>query len=296
MSDSRRVRHPLTFFLVLAKHSLLGLLLALGPAQLLAEDHRTDNTENGSPAIAHVVTQSDVRSGDPLSQFLPHNLSTWHMFIDAGPVVKTVITLLLLASLITWTIAIAKFVELRQLQQQFQRQNIAARRIGGLQEAATLVDLQTGVGRLLLNAVQDELEISPPPTDKIGIKERSLSRLARIEAAAVRNMSVGTGALASIGSTSPFVGLFGTVWGIMNAFIGISQAHTTNLAVIAPGLAEALLATALGLVAAVPAVLAYNYFTRRINTARALISDLSATLMQLLSRDLDRADRALNHS
>jgi len=82
----------------------------------------------------------------------------------------------------------------------------------------------------------------------------------------------------------------------MNAFIGISQAHTTNLAVIAPGLAEALLATALGLVAAVPAVLAYNYFTRRINTARALISDLSATLMQLLSRDLDRADRALNQS
>ena len=79
-----------------------------------------------------------------------------------------------------------------------------------------------------------------------GVKERIASRLERIEAAAGRQMIRGTGILATIGATAPFVGLFGTVWGIMNSFIGISKSHTTNLAVVAPGIAEALLATALG--------------------------------------------------
>ena len=87
-------------------------------------------------------------------------------------------------------------------------------------------------------------------------------RLERVEAAMTRQISRGTGILATIGATAPFVGLFGTVWGIMNAFIGISESHTTNLAVVAPGIAEALLATAFGLVAAIPAVVIYNHLAR----------------------------------
>ena len=96
--------------------------------------------------------------------------------------------------------------------------------------------------------------------------------------------------LATIGSTAPFVGLFGTVWGIMNSFIGISNAHTTNLAVVAPGIAEALLATAFGLVAAIPAVMIYNVFARQTAAYRALLGDASAQVMRLVSRDLDRAE------
>ena len=93
--------------------------------------------------------------------------------------------------------------------------------------------------------------------------------------------------LATIGATAPFVGLFGTVWGIMNSFIGISESQTTNLAVVAPGIAEALLATALGLVAAIPAVVIYNVFARSTAGYRALLADAAAGVERLVSRDLD---------
>src|SRR5690606_245186 len=110
----------------------------------------------------------------------------------------------------------------------------------------------------------------------------------RMEVAAARRMTRGTGVLATIGAIGPFVGLFGTVWGIMNAFIGIAEAQTTNLAVVAPGIAEALLATALGLVAAIPAVVIYNHFTRRIAARKGLVADTSAAVLRLVSRDLSR--------
>jgi biopolymer transport protein ExbB len=102
-------------------------------------------------------------------------------------------------------------------------------------------------------------------------------------------MGRGIGILATIGATAPFVGLFGTVWGIMTSFIGISQAQTTNLAVVAPGIAEALLATAFGLVAAIPAVVIYNLFARAAAAHKAALADAVAATMRLLSRDLDRA-------
>ena len=121
-----------------------------------------------------------------------------------------------------------------------------------------------------------------------GVKERIASRFERIEAAAGRQMIRGTGILATIGATAPFVGLFGTVWGIMNSFIGISQAQATNLAVVAPGIAEALLATALGLVAAIPAVVIYNLLARMIAGYRVQLGDASAEVLRLVSRDLER--------
>ena len=124
--------------------------------------------------------------------------------------------------------------------------------------------------------------------DRDGVKERVASRLERIEAGYGRRIMRGTGVLATIGATAPFVGLFGTVWGIMNSFIGISKSQTTNLAVVAPGIAEALLATALGLAAAIPAVVIYNTFARSIAGYRALVGDASAEVLRLVSRDLDR--------
>src|SRR5471030_2418805 len=117
-----------------------------------------------------------------------------------------------------------------------------------------------------------------------GVKERLAIALTRIEARAGRGMAAGTGLLATIGSTAPFVGLFGTVWGIMNSFIGISQSHSTNLAVVAPGIAQALLATAIGLVAAIPAVVIYNHLARVISGYRTLLGDASAQLLLMVSR------------
>lgn len=144
----------------------------------------------------------------------------------------------------------------------------------------------------LVNAAREEVRISLDAQGHAsadGLKERVASRLSRIEAQASRRMSRGTGLLATIGSTAPFVGLFGTVWGIMNAFIGISQSQTTNLAIVAPGIAEALLATAIGLVAAIPAVVIYNVFARSITGYRQLLADASAGVERLVSRDVDFA-------
>jgi biopolymer transport protein ExbB len=124
--------------------------------------------------------------------------------------------------------------------------------------------------------------------EREGIKERLASRLERLEAAFGRRILRGTSVLATIGATAPFVGLFGTVWGIMNSFIGISKSHTTNLAVVAPGIAEALLATAFGLAAAIPAVVIYNVFARSIAGYRAELADAAAAVLRLVSLDLDR--------
>lgn len=219
---------------------------------------------------------------------LPHDLSPWGMFMAADIVVKAVMIGLAFASLVTWTVWLAKSLELAGATMRAQR---AARAIGeakSLADAANSLAKSGGPAALLVRAAQEEVAQSEgAPAAGVGLKERVASRLARIEAAAGRRMSRGTGVLATIGSTAPFVGLFGTVWGIMNAFIGISEAQTTNLAVVAPGIAEALLATALGLVAAIPAVVIYNVFARSITGYRQILADASAGVERLVSRDLD---------
>src|SRR5262249_10947160 len=129
---------------------------------------------------------------------------------------------------------------------------------------------------------------SPDLRDVAGIKERIAARFERIEAAVGRRMMRATGIVATIGATAPFVGLFGTVWGIMNSFIGISKLHTTNLAVVAPGIADALLAAACGLAAAIPAVVIYNGFARTIAHYRGLFADASVEVLALVGRDLTR--------
>jgi biopolymer transport protein ExbB len=221
---------------------------------------------------------------------LPHDLSPWGMFMAADIIVKAVMIGLAFASLVTWTIWLAKSLEIFGGKLRIRR---AVRAIGDaatLKQASHALDRSGGPGALLVRAAEEETALSAGALDHVsgdGLKERVTSRLSRIEAAASRRMSRGTGLLATIGSTAPFVGLFGTVWGIMNAFIGISQAQTTNLAVVAPGIAEALLATAMGLVAAIPAVVIYNVFARSIAGYRQILADASAGVERLVSRDLD---------
>lgn len=226
------------------------------------------------------------------SELLPRDLTPWGMFLNADPLVKGVLLGLAFASLVTWTVWLAKTIELVFARRRVREalEVLASARM--LAEAAKgIPGKDTSVGRFL-DAAVTELRLSDESTEKDGIKERIASRLERIEAACGRQIMRGTGILATIGATAPFVGLFGTVWGIMNSFIGISKSHTTNLAVVAPGIAEALLATAFGLAAAIPAVVIYNMFARSITGYRAQLGDASAAVLRLVSRDLDRQNAA----
>ena len=221
---------------------------------------------------------------------LPRDLSAWSMFLSADVLVQAVMLGLAFASVVTWTVWLAKTIELKRSTRRLRAETVAIADQCSLAEASQHLRPGRSVMRAFVRAAEAELELSSDLTDKIGIKERIATRLARLETAAARDMNRGTGLLATIGATAPFVGLFGTVWGIMNSFIGISKAQTTNLAVVAPGIAEALLATAMGLFAAIPAVIIYNFFARWIGGYRALVGDASADVLRLVSRDLDRRD------
>src|SRR5712675_176740 len=215
-------------------------------------------------------------------------LSPWSMFLSADVLVKAVMIGLAFASLMTWTIFIAKMIELAAAQRKLRSAlgNIIDSR--SLAEAQFALGVKTGVLSAFLAAAMREARLSAGISSDSGIKERAASSFAEISRAEARRIRFGMGLLATIGATSPFVGLFGTVWGIMNSFIGISKAQTTNLAVVAPGIAEALLATAFGLAAAIPAVIIYNHFTRVTKGYLELVSRASGAAGRLLSRDLDR--------
>jgi len=224
---------------------------------------------------------------------LPRDLSPWSMFMSADILVQVVMIGLAFASVVTWTVWLAKNIELWAALRRLRGAMEAISAERSLADAYARVGAQRGILPTLIDAAMLELHLSSDLGDKSGIKERIATRLARLEVAAGRDMNKGTGVLATIGATAPFVGLFGTVWGIMNSFIGISKAQTTNLAVVAPGIAEALLATAIGLFAAIPAVVIYNQFTRSIARYRALVGDASAEVLRLVSRDLDRGEQQI---
>jgi biopolymer transport protein ExbB len=255
---------PLIFACVLA-------FTAFGPAALAQEPQSPPST--AQPTIGGAL--------------LPHDLSPLGMFVHADIVVKAVIVGLAFASLVTWTAFVAKSLELQAARRSARR---ALRIVSGattLSQVAQQLGKKSGAAGQLVQAAVAEMRLSENMPGE-GVKERIALQLERLELKYSRKISLGTGVLATIGSTAPFVGLFGTVWGIMNSFIGISNAHTTNLAVVAPGIAEALLATALGLVAAIPAVVIYNVLVRSTAHYRALLGDVSAQVMKLVSRDIDR--------
>ena len=228
---------------------------------------------------------------------IPHDLSPWGMFMAADWVVKAVMIGLAIASLATWTVWLAKSLEIAGARSRARRALKEVSHADNLATAVQALEKTRGPGAHLVRAAQEEVSQSASAAAYVGgegLKERVSSRLSRIEAGAGRRLAKGTGILATIGSVAPFVGLFGTVWGIMNSFIGISEAQTTNLAVVAPGIAEALLATAIGLVAAIPAVIIYNIFARSVTSYRHLLADVGAGVERLVSRDLDiRAARDL---
>jgi biopolymer transport protein ExbB len=195
---------------------------------------------------------------------------------------------LAVASLVTWTAFIAKTIELSLVKRKLRAALNAITEATSLAEAQRALGSRRSILSFLLSAAMREARLSAGISSDSGIKERVASSFAEILRAESRRIRLGMGVLATIGATSPFIGLFGTVWGIMNSFIGISKSQTTNLAVVAPGIAEALLATAIGLVAAIPAVIIYNHFSRVTRGYLELVSRASGAAARLLSRDLDR--------
>ncbi|APC10398.1 MULTISPECIES: tonB-system energizer ExbB [Providencia] len=220
------------------------------------------------------------------------DLSVWGMYQNADNVVKTVMIGLVIASIITWALFFSKGLEILVARRRLKEEAKAIAEVKSLDEAVSIADgfKANSVTRMLLNEAVNERTLSVNSTDLSGTKERTSFRLERAVAGISRYMGRGNGYLATIGAISPFVGLFGTVWGIMNSFIGIAHSQTTNLAVVAPGIAEALLATAIGLIAAIPAVVIYNIFARMINNYRGQVGDVAAQSALLLGRDLDLAN------
>jgi len=281
---------------------LLGLAIApLTFADATAPSNAPASNATAAPAQAAPASQPAATPAPSAEQPAPteqalvedttlgmgHDLSPWGMYQNADIVVKAVMIGLAIASIITWTIWIAKGFELLGAKRRLKGEIAALKKAATLKQASETASRKGTLANLLVHDALEEMHLSANAREREGIKERVSFRLERLVAACGRNMSMGTGVLATIGSTAPFVGLFGTVWGIMNSFIGIAKTQTTNLAVVAPGIAEALLATALGLVAAIPAVVIYNVFARSIAGYKAQVSDASAQVLLLVSRDLD---------
>jgi biopolymer transport protein ExbB len=264
-----------------------GAAEAVAPASSATPPATTAPT--AAPPVGDAAQQSQAAVPPPMDivpALLPRDLTPWGMFMAADIIVKAVMIGLVFASVLTWTIWLAKTLELFAARRRLARAHDVLETARSLGEAAQPASQASPQVARLISAVEGELRRSPDRRDAAGIKERIAARFERIEAGVGRQMLRGTSILATIGATAPFVGLFGTVWGIMNSFIGISKLHTTNLAVVAPGIAEALLATAFGLAAAIPAVVIYNMFSRSIAQYRALYADTSVEIMTLVSRDL----------
>ena len=219
------------------------------------------------------------------------------MFFDATIVVKVVMIGLILASIFSWTILIMKMIEFASLNSASNKYVEAfrsARSISDIQKISSseefegnpLADMAASAAGEVELSRQAGLQISGVHRDStIG---RAASNISAVQATLAKRLSGGMSFLASVGSSGPFIGLFGTVYGIMNSFIGIANSNTTNLAVVAPGIAEALLATGIGLFTAIPAVIFYNYFQTQISAYGARTEGFIAELTNAISRQLDK--------
>jgi biopolymer transport protein ExbB len=219
------------------------------------------------------------------------------MFLDAKPVVKVVMIGLVLASIFSWTLLITKLLEFRSLNRASDTFLEAFRGAKSINDMGRISSSEEFEGNPLADmaaAAAQEIELSRQAGLQVGGEHRETTigraqaAVGAVQASLTRRLSSGMQFLASVGSNGPFIGLFGTVYGIMDSFIGIANTNTTNLAVVAPGIAEALLATGLGLFAAIPSVIFYNYFQTRISAYGARTEGFVAELMNAISRQLDK--------
>lgn len=218
---------------------------------------------------------------------LPTDLSPWGMFQAADLVVQSVMVGLTLAAVVVWIVWLAKWLELLTLRRRLEAGRLHLEAAADLDHTAGLP--ATGLAAHLVAVARRERDATP--TDPAGIAARIELHMLDARRALQQASRRGLGLLATVAATAPFIGLFGTVWGIMNSFIGIARTQTTNLAVVAPGIAEALLATAIGLVAAIPAVIFYNHLGRVVATHRLAVDATITAVQRLVLRDLAIAQR-----
>jgi len=220
----------------------------------------------------------------PVEEAKPEDITPITMFLKASIVVQAVMTLLLLWSVVTWALMISKLTFFSGLSGRTNRVLQVFRSASSVADAAKNAKAfrDNPFGRMLI-AAGDEIASGK----KGGVSGRVSQRMGIVQAEVGEELSAGMGIFATVGSIAAFVGLFGTVWGIMNSFIGIAQTQTTNLAVVAPGIAEALFATGIGLFAAVPAVIFYNMFARRIGAYQTRMDNFSSEILVRVAREFE---------
>jgi len=283
---------------ILLAMAAAGVLMAGTP--VLAQD-----APAAAPAAAAAAPAADAAApaaapaaeAEPAAEAAHGKLTPASMFMEADPVVKVVMIGLVLASVFSWVLLLIKMFEFGALNRktdQFLESFRQARTIADMRKVATSDEFDGNPLADMAAAATDEIELSRQAGLSVtgDHADSSLMRaqhaVSAVQAGLAKRLAGGQQFLASTGSTGPFVGLFGTVYGIMNSFIGIANTNTTNLAVVAPGIAEALLATGIGLFAAIPAVIFYNYFNTRISAYGTRSDGFSAELTNAISRNLDK--------
>lgn len=286
--------------------ALVGAMALMASAPAFAQDAAApapataESTAATPAADAAAVAPAPAPVEEPAAEEPKkesHSLTPVGMFVAAGMVVKVVMIGLILASVFSWVLLITKLFEFGALNKQSDKFLEAFRGARSIADIARIGSSEEFEGNPLADmaaAAAQEVELSRQAGLAVSGEHRD-STIARatyainaVQASLVKRLSGGMVFLASVGSGGPFIGLFGTVYGIMTSFIGIANTNTTNLAVVAPGIAEALLATGIGLFAAIPAVIFYNYFQTRISSYGTRSEGFVAELMNAISRQLDK--------
>lgn len=221
--------------------------------------------------------------------------SLWDLFLGAELPVQLIMVLLMVVSVIVWGIVFSKIIELRRLNtlsMQFERRFWKVKSVTDLQQ--WISDGHEPLSRMC-DAALKEMELSPFGAQVTEFQIKSLTQRLDRQLAGVyhqtrQTLQRGVNFLATVGSAAPFVGLFGTVWGIMHSFQSIAMTKNTSIAVVAPGIAEALFATALGLIAAIPATIAYNRLSSKINTYLVQVERFADALVLMIERELNRGE------
>ncbi|MBJ7556578.1 tonB-system energizer ExbB [Marinomonas spartinae] len=254
--------------------------------------NNASNASDSSPATSStpVLTPTTDSVNLPVanqSTSTVQDFSAVALYDHADRIVKTVILILIFASMMSWSIWLGKTCELLSRRRRLQKSLAAVGNKRSLHDCSDFAiencERMKEMALAELNHINGCLSFHSIEA----IKERVQARFQRLEASESRRASRGASVLATTSAVAPFVGLFGTVWGIMHSFISIAQTQTTNLSVVAPGIAEALFATALGLVVAIPAVILYNILGRMITGYRIIVSDVTTHTLCLLSHDLE---------
>jgi biopolymer transport protein ExbB len=303
MLEQKKI-HPLAALLGAAALMMSAPALAQAPATTTDPAAATAPaaTPAAAPADAAATPAADTAAadegagGEPVAK-KKGGLTIPGMFFAAPVVQKIVMIGLMLCSVFSWTLLIIKLFEFGSLNRQTDRFLEAfrsARSIPDIRRIATSDEFDGNPLADMAAAASEEVELSRQAGLQINGEhrdstlQRAVSAISAVQAGLGKRLSSGQQFLATVGSNAPFIGLFGTVFGIMNSFIGIANTNSTNLAVVAPGIAEALLATGIGLFAAIPAVIFYNYFQTRISNYGTRSEGFVAELMNAISRQLDK--------